>query len=233
MPTAVDHYRGDAGHRYHEEKRGIPEAAYPWVARLRAAKFAPHVGPQETVLEYGVGAGWNLAELRCGRRLGYDVAEFLGPLLARHGIEFVADTRSLADGAVEVVICHHTLEHLTQPAAALTEIHRLLRPAGQLLLCVPFEQGRRAKRYDPAEPNHHLYAWNVQTLANLVDSVGYQVIAAHVGRFGYDRLAAVWAHRLGLGEAGFRLIRRAIHLGRPGREVRVVARKPGAAEIAG
>ncbi|HUC86458.1 MAG TPA: hypothetical protein VL970_14785, partial [Candidatus Acidoferrales bacterium] len=68
------HYRGDEGRRYQESKRGLPAQALPWVAALRARKFAPLVRPEDVVLEYGVGAGWNLAALVCQRKLGFDVA---------------------------------------------------------------------------------------------------------------------------------------------------------------
>ena len=68
------HYEGDAGKRYHETKRAIPPAAYPWVARLRAEKLTPFVRETDTVFEFGVGFGWNLAALRCQRKIGFDTA---------------------------------------------------------------------------------------------------------------------------------------------------------------
>lgn len=52
---AEQRYRGDSGRAYYEGKRSIPDAAYPWVARLRAAKIAPYVTASDTVLEYGEG----------------------------------------------------------------------------------------------------------------------------------------------------------------------------------
>jgi len=220
---ASRHYQGDAGKRYHETKRAIPPAAYPWVARLRAEKLAPFVRETDTVFEYGVGSGWNLALLRCQRKIGFDTAEFLESGLQERGIEFVRDAGSLADGSVDVAICHHTLEHTLHPPTALTEIRRLLRPDGKLLLFVPFEKEGRYRRFNPLEPNHHLYSWNVQTLGNLVEEMGFRVVEGWIGQFGYDRFAAAWADRWRLGETGFRLLREAVHLIQPGLEVRIVA----------
>jgi SAM-dependent methyltransferase len=226
IEQAQRHYRGDAGRRYHESKRGLPEQAIPWVAALRAAKFAPLVGAQDLVIEYGVGAGWNLAALRCGRKLGFDVADFLEPSLRALGIEFVADTQALPDALADVVLCHHTLEHILHPPNALAEMRRLLKPAGRLLLYVPFEREGRYKHFNPAEPNHHLYSWNVQTLGNLVQEAGLQVSQAGLGEFGYSRFAATWAVKLRLGHAGFRCLRRLLHSLRPAFEVRIIALKP-------
>jgi SAM-dependent methyltransferase len=225
MSDSVDHYRGDAGHQYHFQKRGIPPAAYDWIARLRAAKFAAHVRVHDVVFEFGVGSGWNLAALKCARRLGHDVTEFLQPELARHGIEFVPATGQVGSNSVDVALCHHVLEHVADPGGVLRELLRLLRQDGTLLLAVPFEKEGRYRAYDPEEPNHHLYSWNTQTLGNLVVDAGFELESAGLGEFGYDRFAAAWADRLRLGERGFRWIRRLAHGLQPGREVRVIAHK--------
>lgn len=44
---------------------------------------------------------------------------------------------AMADGAVELVLAAHVLEHLRDPAAALSKIHRILAPGGMLLLVMP------------------------------------------------------------------------------------------------
>jgi SAM-dependent methyltransferase len=226
MSDTKDHYRGQAGHTYHTVKRGIPDRAYPWIAGMRARKLAGHVHEDDVVLEYGVGMGWNLASLNCSRRLGHDITPFLAPSLAARGIEFVPDTGTIGSGTIDVVICHHTLEHTLEPSAVLEEIRRVLRPEGRLWLSVPYERERSYRRFRPDEPNHHLYSWNVQTLGNLVMELGFELRNARLGRFGYDRFAAVQADRWGLGEKGYRLIRLGLHLVRPGWEVRVLACKP-------
>jgi SAM-dependent methyltransferase len=225
---AERHYRGDAGRRYQEFKRGLPEQAIPWVAALRARKFAPLIGADDVVLEYGVGSGWNLAALNCRRKIGFDIADFLEPSLRALGIEFVADTKVFPGALADVVICHHTLEHVTHPPDVLEEIRRLLKPAGRLLLHVPFEREGRYEHFNPAEPNHHLYSWNVQTLGNLVVEAGLQVSSAGLGEFGYSRFAATWAAKLHLGEIGFRAVRQFLHGIKPALEVRLIAIKPAA-----
>ncbi len=223
MPDPAQHYRAAAGQQYHGGKRALPAAALPWVARLRAEKFQPHVRPTDTVLEFGVGAGWNLRELRCARKLGCDVADFLAEDLRTAGIEFFPALDDLPDAVADVVICHHALEHVLEPARVLTDLKRMLKPGGRLLLHVPLETGRRFHRFDPTEPNHHLYSWNAQTLGALATESGWRVEAAGVGPFGYDRFAAVQALRWKLGEGGYRLLRRFLLLLRPEREVRIVA----------
>lgn len=223
--ASEEHYRGEAGQRYQQEKRGVPERAIPWVARLRAEKFRPFIKPTDVVVELGVGQGWNLAQLHCAKRIGADLEDFLPIDLKASGVEFVHDSSSIPDESANVIICHHVLEHVENPPEMLREAKRILKRGGYLLLYVPFEKEKRYRRYDPNEPNHHLYSWNVQTLSNLASSQGFQVEKTFLGEFGYDRFASKLALQFRLGETGFHLIRRLAHLLRSGREVRLIARK--------
>jgi SAM-dependent methyltransferase len=224
-PDATQHYRGAAGQQYHATKRALPPRAIPWVTRRRARKLQPYVRSNDVVVEYGVGLGWNLFQLRCRRKIGCDVGEFLADTFLGTDVEFVSDSRTLPEGIADVVLCHHTLEHVLTPAETLTELHRLLRAGGRLVVIVPYEKERRYRSWRPDEPNHHLYSWNAQTLANLVIECGLKIESAAVCEYGWERVAAVWACRLRLPEAGFRIIRRAGSLVFPLREVRVVAEK--------
>jgi SAM-dependent methyltransferase len=220
---ASDYYRGEQGRRYHETKRGIPDAAFPWVAEARARKIAPHVKATDTVFEYGVGWGWNLAALNCGRRIGYDVSDIVQEKLRERGIETVSSVALIAESSIDVILCHHTLEHLFDPAGALKEMRRMLKPTGKLLLFVPYEREARYTKFDASEPNHHLFSWNCQTLGNLVESCGFKVQTADVATFGYDRFSAALAVRLRMGQGGYKLIRRTVIALKPAFEVRLVA----------
>ncbi|MEA2494171.1 MAG: hypothetical protein QOJ29_2082, partial [Thermoleophilaceae bacterium] len=44
----------------------------------------------------------------------------------------------LTDGRFDSVLCTQVLEHVAQPAHTLSEIHRVTRPGGTLILTVPF-----------------------------------------------------------------------------------------------
>ncbi len=193
--------------------------------RARAEKFRRWVRETDVVFELGVGAGWNLAQLVCARRVGSDPAQFLEARLRDLGIEFHSDPTSVPDATADVALCHQTLEHVLDPPVALRELARILKPGGRLVVHVPWERERRYARYDAAEPNHHLYTWNVQTLGNLMTTLGWRVREIGVRRYGYDRFAANAAAAWRLGEAGFRCLRRALILVRPLFEVEVVAER--------
>lgn len=221
-------YRGLSGQAYHHGKRGIPVPALPWIYRLRAEKLQPWVAPTDTVVELGVGSGWNLATLPCARKIGCDAVDDpeIRQRLAQLGIEFVERLDDLDHVMADVLFCHHTLEHLLDPVRALMGFRRVLRPRGLLVLHVPWEIERRYARFDRLEPNHHLFGWNAQSLGNLVTVLGWHIRSVKVQPYGYDRFTASLALRFRLGEPGFRALRWLCLRLRPLREVELVA-SPG------
>ena len=227
---AARFYQGDSGEQYHQGKRALAPPALDWVMNLRARKFQSHVRPEDIVFELGVGAGWNLARLKCARRIGCDTADFLRARLTALGIEFLPDLNQAPDKTADVAICHQTLEHLLRPTEALTSLARILKPGGLLLLHVPWERERRYAHFHSHDPNHHLFNWNAQNLGNLVTVMGYRIESLTVQRYGYDRFAANLAARLRIGEHGFRMLRAILVALRPFLEVALLARKePGVA----
>ena len=62
------------------------------------------------------------------------------------------------DDSVDWFICFHVLEHIPDEAAALAEIHRILRPGGSALLQVPVDWSASATREyggpDPRDVRH-------------------------------------------------------------------------------
>lgn len=216
-------YADAAGAAYHRLKHGVGDDGYGLIARLRAQKLASLVAVTDVVLEYGVGTGWNLAELRCRERYGHDVAETVAPLLESRGIHYCPDTTILPDGICDVVLCHHCLEHLIAPASALAEMRRLLKVGGRLLLFVPFEKEHKYRRYNPEDSDCHVYSWNPQSLGNLVGELGFAVTEARLGPFGYEPFLA--RHTARFGNAAFRLGLALARSVRPVREVRLVAER--------
>ena len=69
-----------------------------------------------------------------GRFAKYQTAD-----IAAHGVDYQVDIRALpfADASFDVIFASHVLEHVDNDAAAIKEIHRVLRPNGFALLPVP------------------------------------------------------------------------------------------------
>lgn len=209
---------------YHATHLEVAPEAFALMAAERWRKLAPHVHPGDAVFEFGAGTGLNLAKAQAARKAGCDVGAHLEPRLRALGIEFV-ELADVPDNTFDAVLSHHSLEHVPSPHDALRELRRILRPGGRLLLFVPFEKERRYRRFDPREPNHHLYSWNVQTLANLAGVCGFSVEKCECGPTGYERFAARLAARAGFRGFGYRFLLRALRLAHQPEEVRLIAKK--------
>lgn len=111
--------------------------------RRQRLKVVPKAGGE--VLELGIGTGLNLPHYdraRLRRLVGVDPALQMHALAHRRaresGIEvelvgLSAEQLPLPDASFDCVVCTYTLCSIPDPAAALGEVHRVLRPGGRLL----------------------------------------------------------------------------------------------------
>ena len=54
------------------------------------------------------------------------------------------------DGAFDLILCNHVLEHVSDDRAAMSELLRVLTPNGSALIMVPMARGRERTLEDPA-----------------------------------------------------------------------------------
>jgi 2-polyprenyl-3-methyl-5-hydroxy-6-metoxy-1,4-benzoquinol methylase len=145
------------------------------------------------VLDVGCGEGHFAGELaRAGMSvLGVDVAEEpLRRARARHlGLDFrlvpVEGSWSLADASFDAVWAGETIEHVADTVAWFSQLRRLLRSGGTLLLSTPAHgrlavlglalSGRRFDaHFDPR--SDHLRFYTARTLRALLEDLGFQDI---------------------------------------------------------
>lgn len=222
----VDPYQSEGGKVYHESiNGGVGSRGYMLVARRRAAKLQPFISSDASVLEFGIGPGWNLAAIKARSRKGYDVATAVRPLVEAQGIEFVNELIEQDSAAYDIVICSHVLEHLKNPGEALLTIMDCLKDDGKALLFIPFDKERKFRKYDEDEPNHHLYSWNVQSFANLLMRYGFVVMEYKLRLFGYERIIAIWVERFRLPDWMYSLLLFIVLRIKPSYEIAFVVKK--------
>lgn len=130
-----------------------------------------YIAPGDAVLDAACGLGYGCALIgagtRAGRVLGLDESHFAidyahqaysGP-----GIEF--QTARLPDAlkrmepsSFDVVVSFETLEHLEDPGLLIAEFHRILRPAGRLIVSVPNDWSDESGT-DPNPYHLQVYTW--------------------------------------------------------------------------
>lgn len=143
--------------------------------------FAPHIGDNDTVLDFGCGGGYLLAALPGKHKYGVEInptarkeAESLGLKVYAHITDVPQEVRP------DVVISHHALEHVVNPYEVLQGLAGLLRPGGVLVMVVPIDDWRDERRYVPGDINQHIYTWTPLLFGNLVTMAGFRVESARV-----------------------------------------------------
>jgi len=172
---------GEQGEEYFKWQSG----AGHFGARINAHKFEHLVKPSYTVIDFGCGGGFLLAKLDCKRRIGVEI----NPAARRHaetlGVESFASAEEVSDGIADLIISDHALEHVPFPIGALTTLRQKLKPNGALSICVPIDNWRRDRRYDPADQNHHLHTWTPQLLGNTLFEAGFEVQSVYARIFAW------------------------------------------------
>lgn len=90
-------------------------------------------------------------------------------------VDVVADAHCLpyADNCVDVVHCEAVLEHLYDPAGAVREMFRVLKPGGRAYVCTPFLQGYHGYP-------HHYQNYTLTGQQHLLKTAGFEVQRAGV-----------------------------------------------------
>jgi SAM-dependent methyltransferase len=63
-------------------------------------------------------------------------------------VQAEAEHLPFMEGKFDAVVCSELLEHVPDPKGVLSEVHRVLRSGGSLLLCVPFMNRIHGDPYD-------------------------------------------------------------------------------------
>ena len=152
--------------------------------------------PSSRILDYGYGTGaWLLAMRSLGyfRLAGYDIAANTGRgrELAVHDIQLIpaGGISDLEPADFDCVRLEHVFEHLPEPLGALRQIHRLLRPAGLLLMTFPTIYPWLPIEALPTSPHLaylqlpiHLAHHSVASATRLVRAAGFDLTVLRITR---------------------------------------------------
>lgn len=144
--------------------------------RFRKAAALARVPPGSAVLDIGCRDGGLRRYLPPVKYQGIDITPaFAGPDIL---IQDISQGVPFGDGAFDFVFCIEVLEHVPNPCATLTEIRRVLRPAGALILSVPNPYHVKEiiwNLFRIPDRQGHLYSWTRQTMARLGEMIGFRL----------------------------------------------------------
>jgi SAM-dependent methyltransferase len=136
--------------------------------------YMPFLKKSDTVLDFGCGGGYLLSALPVKMRYGADINPEALKIARENGITTFLGLQKIPKSLkVNVIISHHTLEHVENPAEILRALRQHLKPGGKLVVIVPIDDWRNQKKYTRQDINKHLYTWTPLLLGNLFITCGY------------------------------------------------------------
>ncbi len=178
----------------------VPEGGEPERAERRLRFLLDAVRPGQRVLDLGCGDGWFSAALLAAGTTPVAVDAARGALRRARARVPGLDARHWPDGAplpvedasVDLAWAGEVLEHVVDLAPWLSEVRRVVRPRGVLLVTTPdhdplallalaLRPRRFATHFEPR--SDHLRFFSAGSLRALLDDLGFEVAQLHrVGR---------------------------------------------------
>jgi SAM-dependent methyltransferase len=98
--------------------------------------------PFPTILDVGSGTGRNLLEFnKIGKAVGIDVARQAVEFCNKRGLKNVTqcflEQMNYSDNSFDIITCLDVLEHVLDPVKALSELKRVLKNNGRIIITVP------------------------------------------------------------------------------------------------
>lgn len=122
---------------------GEPEFPFPltWFEHSKA-------GPGARIFDFGCGSARVLKYLRYnGYRHLHGHDRYMRKQTNLPGLELTTEIPSRLAAQCDLVMAHHSLEHLDQPFEGVQELKRLLKPGATLLIRVPVAQSHAWRQY--------------------------------------------------------------------------------------
>lgn len=126
-------------------------------------------GMEGPLLDLGCGSRPYESLLKASPYVGVDVYSETTRQLGAASVFYDGKRLPFADGSFSSVLCNQVLEHVFEPDEFLTEIHRVLKPGGRLLLTVPFV-------WDEHEQPHDFARYSSFGLKAIIERNGMTVI---------------------------------------------------------
>ena len=157
-------------------------AAKPWVAtHYPTSLLEPslNLGFRSRILDFGCGSGHLLRTLYYfGFRKLTGADAFIESDLEYPGVRILKRELSELDGEFDLIMLHHSFEHLVDPLSAMREIHRLLADDGSCLIRMPVVSHAweiYGVDWVQLDPPRHLFLFTERAFKDLVRSAGFEV----------------------------------------------------------
>lgn len=154
IPENLDRYYQSEDYISHtDSKRSLFEKAYHWVKQYtlfqKERLISSYIKSKGNLLDIGAGTGDFLAyaQSKKWKVTGIEPSSRAKELAQKKGVSFVNSTEELSDNSFDVITMFHVLEHVEDLDKQLSELKRISKPNGIIIVAVPNFKSYDAKYY--------------------------------------------------------------------------------------
>ena len=103
------------------------------------------------VLDVGCGIGYLLSKISSKhKKFGTEIDDTVLNIASKFGQIFIGDLKNINfnKNYFDLIVCHHVIEHVKKPEIMLTEIKKILKKNGTLIMSTPDFDSGCARRYN-------------------------------------------------------------------------------------
>ena len=183
-----DYYKSDEYYSHQQNKQGLIPRVYELIKSFNVkhkVKLALKGLPQGRLLDIGCGVGDFLLGVQAkgwqitGIEPSDDAKKIAQQRLGFRPMD-PSESKNLADGSFDVITLWHVLEHIDDLKSQLSELYRLLKPEGRLIIALPNYQSFDCQYYKDKwaawDVPRHLNHFSQDTLRSILTESGFQYI---------------------------------------------------------
>ena len=173
-------------HAYRESDRGLSRILKGLYNRMRAKQFSDRIGRTGHILEIGAADGEFLDHLRAVGDWKFSGVELDGEMVRRareKGLDVrhcTLEQAEFPEGAFDLVVMSHLIEHVQDPVETMRETARVLKPGGVVVGETPnlasWDRAIFGRYWGGYHVPRHTYLFSDQTLEALLRKSGFEAI---------------------------------------------------------
>ena len=135
-----------------------------------------------TLLDIGAGTGDFLVEAKKNKweTWGIEPSEKAKDIAIQKGVDFFDDLNDVADNSMDVITMWHVLEHVPDVEKQITELRRILKPDGIIIIAVPnfksYDAAYYGKYWAAYDVPRHLWHFSKTAIKKLFVAQGVELI---------------------------------------------------------
>ncbi|MDR3704662.1 MAG: class I SAM-dependent methyltransferase [Paludibacteraceae bacterium] len=151
---------------------------YGWASILRKSK----ISKAASILDVGCGSGHALQEMHAW---GYTNLTGIDPFIEKEifypsGVRiYKTDIYNYKEQKFDLIMMHHSFEHMDNPSEVLTECYKLLNPGGRILIRIPVVDCYAYRKYGinwfQIDSPRHFYLHTTSSMSLLAKQTGFTI----------------------------------------------------------